>query len=90
MDTNADRDRVKTFFAAHPGQFFCNACLNIEAVPGLNMTQVNYLTRPFRTVKPYRNGRVVCVSCGEVRECIAYGLRPPGDRFQSPPKHGNP
>ena len=73
MDTNADR--VTTFFAAHPGQFYCNLCLSIEAVPGLNITQVNHLTRPLRTVKPYRSGRVVCVSCDEVRECIAYGLR---------------
>ncbi len=73
VDTNTNR--VTTFLAAHPGQFFCNACLSIEVVPGLNITQVNYLTRPLRTVKPYRSGRMVCVSCNEVRECIAYGLR---------------
>ena len=73
MDTNVDR--VKTFLAAHPGTFFCNACLGIEAVPGLNRLQVNRLTRPLRDARPYRWGKVVCVSCGEVRECIAYGLR---------------
>ncbi len=73
MDTNTNR--VTTFLAAHPGQFFCHACLIIEAVPSLNMNQVNNVTRPLRTVKPYRSGRMVCVSCNEVRECIAYGLR---------------
>jgi hypothetical protein len=90
MDTNADRDRVKTFLAAHPGQFFCHACLIIEAVPSLNITQVTTVMRPLRNVTPYRRGKVMCVSCDQDRECIAYGLRPPGDRFQSPPKHGNP
>ena len=71
VDTNADR--VTTFLAAHPGQFFCNECLSIEVVPRLNRIQVNNLTRPLRHVKPYRKGTVVCARCGEVRECIAYG-----------------
>ena len=66
------RDRVTTFLAVHPGQFFCNECL-IEAVPGLNRPQVTRLTRRLRDVKRYRWGKVVCVNCGEVRECIAYG-----------------
>ena len=79
VDTNADR--VTTFLAAHPGQFFCNACLSLEAVPSLNMTQVNHVTHPLRNVTPYRQGKVMCVSCDQDRECIAYGLRPPGDRF---------
>ena len=65
-------DRVTTFLAVHPGQFFCNECL-IEAVPGLNRPQVTRLTRRLRDVKRYRWGKVVCVNCGEVRECIAYG-----------------
>ena len=73
VDTNADR--VTTFLAAHPGQFYCNGCLGIEAVPSLNRIQVNNLTRPLRDIKPYRRGTVVCISCNEVRECIAYGLR---------------
>ena len=73
MDINADR--VTTFLAAHPGQFFCHACLSLEAVPSLNATQVNGVTRRLHDVKPYRRGTVVCVSCDEVRECIAYGLR---------------
>ena len=25
-------------------------------------------------VAPYRRGEVMCVSCDQVRECIAYGL----------------
>jgi len=72
MDNNADR--IKTFLAAHPGQFYCNKCLNIEAVPGLNRTQVSRLTRSLRDATPYRKGEMVCISCNEVRECIAYGL----------------
>ena len=72
VDTNADR--VKTFLAARPGQFYCNECLSIEAVPGLNRTQVSRLIHPLREVRPYRRGRVVCVSCDQVSECIAYGL----------------
>ncbi len=73
VDTNTNR--VTTFLAAHPGQFYCNGCLHIEAVPGLNRPQVARLTRRLCDVKPYRWGKVVCVSCGAVRECIAYGLR---------------
>ncbi len=73
MDTNADR--IKTFLAAHPGQFYCDWCLSIEAVPALKRIQVNNLTCPLRDIKPYRRGTVVCISCNEVRECIAYGLR---------------
>ena len=73
MGTNTDR--VTTFLAAHPGQFYCNGCLRIE-VPVPKPIQVNQLTRALHGVKPYRSGRVVvCVSCDEVRECIAYGLR---------------
>ena len=68
-------NRIRTFLAAHPGQFYCTGCLRVEAVPSLNATQVNHLTRPLRHVKPYRKGTVVCISCDEVRECIAYGLR---------------
>ena len=71
MDTNADR--VKTFLAAHPDQFYCAACLSIEVVPGLSKIYVNQLTRALRDVKPYRRG-VVCVRCVKVRKCIAYGL----------------
>ncbi len=87
VDTNTNR--VTTFLAAHPGQFFCNACLSIEVVPGLNITQVNYLTRRLHDVKPYRRGKLVCVSCGEVRECIAYGLRHARRSVPEPPKDGN-
>ncbi len=72
MDNNTDR--ITTFLAADPGQFYCNECLSIEAVPGLNRTQVSPLTRSLRGVKPYRIGQVGCISCNEVRECIAYGL----------------
>jgi hypothetical protein len=73
VDTNTNR--VATFLAAHPGQFYCNGCLRIE-VPVPKPIQVNQLTRALHGVKPYRSGRVVvCVSCDEVRECIAYGLR---------------
>ena len=72
VDTNVDR--VTTFLAAHPGQFYCNACLSIE-VPVADDIEFNRLTGPLHGVKPYRSGRVVCVSCGEVRECIAYGLQ---------------
>ena len=73
VDTNVER--VKTFLAAHPGTFYCNACLSVEIVPGLSKWYVNQLTRRLHDVKPYRRGTVVCVSCDEVRECIAYGLR---------------
>ena len=66
-------DRIKTFLGAHPGQFYCDACLSIEAAPGLNRIQVNNLTRPLRHVTPYRKGTVVCARCGQVHECIAYG-----------------
>ncbi len=72
MDNNADR--IKTFLAAHTGQFYCDACLSIEAVPGLTRTQVNRLIHPLRGVTSYRIGEVVCISCNEVRGCIAYGL----------------
>ena len=72
VDTNAYR--VTTFLAAHPGQFYCDACLSIEAVPGLNRIQINNLTRPLRHVTPYRKGTVVCARCGEVHECVAYGV----------------
>ena len=73
--TNVDNsaDRVKTFLAAHPGLFYCNGCLRIE-VPVPKPIQVNQLTRALHGVNPYRSGRVVCFSCGEVRECIAYGV----------------
>ena len=71
VDTNTDR--VATFLAAHPGQFYCNGCLSVE-VPVRRPIQVNQLTRALHGVKPYRSGRAVCVSCGEVRECIPYGL----------------
>ena len=71
MDNHADR--IKTFLIANAGRFYCNECLGIEAVPGLSNTQVSPLTRPLRDVKPYRSGKVVCVSCNEARECIAYG-----------------
>ena len=71
VDTNVDR--VKTFLAAHPGTFYCNACLSIEVVPGLSKWYVNQLTRRLHDVKPYRRGKLVCVRCGEVHECIAYG-----------------
>ena len=70
VDTNTDR--VATFLAAHPGQFYCNACLRIE-VPVPKPIKVNQLIRALHGVNPYRSGRVVCFSCGEVRECIAYG-----------------
>ena len=70
VDTNTDR--VTTFLAAHPGTFFCNACLRIE-VPVPKPIKVNQLIRALHGVTPYRSGRVVCFSCGEVRECIAYG-----------------
>ena len=70
VDTNTDR--VTTFLAAHPGTFFCNACLSIE-VPVPKPIKVNQLIRALHGVNPYRSGRVVCFSCGEVRECIAYG-----------------
>ncbi len=72
--TNVDTktDRVTTFLAAHAGTFFCNACLSIEVqVP--KPIKVNQLIRALHGVNPYRSGRVVCFSCGEVRECIAYG-----------------
>ena len=88
MDNNADR--VTTFLAAHPGQFYCNECLSIEADPGLNKTQVNRLTHLLRDTTPYRKGEMVCVSCDQVRECIAHGSPRADDPFQSPPKHGNP
>ena len=88
VDNNADR--VTTFFAAHPGQFYCNECLSIEAVPGLNKTQVNRLTHLLRDATPYRKGEMVCVSCDQVRACIAHGSPRADDPFQSPPKHGNP
>ena len=71
MDTNVDR--VKTFLAAHPGRFYCNGCLSIE-VPVPKPVPVNQLTRALHGVNPYRHGRVSCFSCGEARECIAYGL----------------
>ncbi len=66
VDTNVDR--VKTFLAAHPGQFCCNGCLSIEVGLGLSKIYVNQLTRRLRDVKPYRSGRVVCFRCGKVRE----------------------
>ena len=69
MDTNVDR--IKTFLAAHPGTFFCNECLSIEAVPDLTRIQVERLTHSLHGAKPYRSGQVVCFSCGEVRQCIA-------------------
>ncbi len=74
--TNVDNsaDRVKTFLAAHPGRFYCNGCLRIEAVPSLKRSYVNQLARALRDVKPYRSGRVSCFSCGELRQCIAYGV----------------
>ena len=74
--TNVDNsaDRVKTFLAAHPGQFYCSGCLSVEAVPGLSRGQVNRLLLPFRDVKPYRRGKVMCVGCDQELECIAYGL----------------
>ena len=70
MDTNADR--VTTFLAAHAGTFFCNACLSIE-VPVPKPIKVNQLIRALHGVTPYRSERVVCFSCGEVRESIACG-----------------
>jgi len=73
MDNNADR--IETFLAAHPGQFYCDACLSIEALPALNRMQVSNLTRPLHDIKPYRRGTVGCISCNEVRECIAYGCK---------------
>ncbi len=42
VDTNTDR--VTTFLAAHPGTFFCNACLSIE-VPVPKPIKVNQLIR---------------------------------------------
>ena len=71
MDTNVDR--VTTFFAAHPGRFYCHGCLRIE-VPVPRSVDVSQLTRALHCVTPYRRGRVSCFSCGEVRECIAYGV----------------
>ncbi len=88
MDTNVDR--VKTFLAAHSGQFYCSGCLRIEIVPGLSKIYVNQLTRRLRNVKPYRSGKMVCFRCGKVRECIAYGSRHADDSFQRPPKNGDP
>ena len=88
VDTNVDR--VKTFLAAHSGQFYCHGCLAIEVVPGLSKLYVNQLTRRLRNVKPYRSGQVVCFRCGKVRQCIAYGPRRADDPFQRPPKNGNP
>ncbi len=87
VDTNVDR--VKTFLAAHPGTFYCTACLSIEVVPGLSKWYVNQLTRRLHDVKPYRRGTTVCFSCGEVRQCIACGSRHAGPS-KGPPKNGNP
>ena len=47
------------------------------------------LTRRLRDVKPYRWGMVVCVSCGEGRECIAYGSRHARRSVPEPPKDEN-
>ena len=44
-------------------------------VPVPKPIKVNQLIRALHGVTPYRSGRVVCFSCGEVRECIAHGLR---------------
>ena len=68
-------DRVKQFLIDHPSQFYCDQCLS-EEIPVLNAVQVNQITRPLRGVKPYRNGKMICVRCGGDRECVAYGSGP--------------
>jgi hypothetical protein len=65
-------ERVKVFLAERKGRFFCNRCLG-ETLYIHNSAQLNQATRPLRGVKPYRNGKVICHSCGQDRECIAHG-----------------
>ena len=68
----AAADSVKQFLAAHPGQFYCNRCLSNE-FGVMNRDQVGRVTQSLRDVEPYRRGKVICVDCGDDRECIAYG-----------------
>ncbi len=65
-------DRVKQFLTTHPGRFYCNRCLG-NAVGALTIFQVRQITRLLRGVRPYRSGKMICVRCGNDRECIAYG-----------------
>ena len=68
-------DRVTGFLIDHPGQFYCNSCLS-EALPLLNVAQVNTVIVRLRGVVPYRIGTMICVHCRADRKCVAYGSDP--------------
>ncbi len=64
-------DQLKAFLASHKGKFYCNRCLSKE-VGIKNPVQVNQLTSPLRSLKPYRHGKITCHGCHEYRHCISH------------------
>ena len=69
-------DRIEKFVTDHLGRFYCNRCLSEELLV-LNASQVGQITRPLKSVIPYRHGKMICTRCGGDRECIAYGQESP-------------
>ena len=65
-------DRVEKFLTDHHGRFYCHRCLSEELLV-LNASQVGQITRPLKSVIPYRHGKMICTRCRDDRECIAYG-----------------
>jgi hypothetical protein len=68
-------DRVEDSLTDHLGGFYCNRCLSEEFLV-LNASQVGQITRPLRSLIPYRHGKMICTRCRGDRDCIAYGHEP--------------
>ena len=69
-------DLIETFLADQPGRFYCNECLSAELLV-FSANQVTQITRPLRSIPPYRHGKMICTRCLADCLCLAYGQEPP-------------
>ena len=72
MNGVSNTELIQTFLAENPGKFYCNSCLS-HAARGSTVSEVIQITRPWRKLKVYRAGKVLCWKCNADRECITYG-----------------
>ena len=65
-------ERVVDFLTSHRGEWYCDACISVEAGVAPS-NQVNQITRPLALTPEYqRSDFATCHRCIQTRKCIRY------------------